>query len=167
MRTNWYGPLVCWCTDTPRGTFCTECPSTVYKLHCRITYIHTCSVCPILCIELTLRSGAVVDVMELRKELYYEFLHHNLAVYHLAMRVFQLRTSLASLQHLHILQDMLKDYALGEHLLLVGNQVGACAHTSSSTRCSECTIEWRGSTSVLPLPRVLGRTRLLIVSCNS
>ena len=136
----------------------------IVELH---TYVHTYSVRPILCIELPLRSGAVVDVMELRKELYYEFLHHNLAVYHLAMRVFQLRMSLASLQHLHILQDMLKDYALGEHLLLVGNQVGACTHTSSSTQCSECTIEWRGSTSVLPLPRVLGRTRLLIVSCNS
>lgn len=47
---------------------------------------------------------------------------------YVAMGVFQLRMSLASLQHLHILQDMLKDYALGEHLLLVGNQVGACTH---------------------------------------
>lgn len=26
-------------------------------------------------------------------------------------------------QHLRVMQDMLKDYALGEHLLLVGNQV--------------------------------------------
>ncbi len=62
------------------------------------------------------------------KELYYEFLHQNLAVDHLAIRAFQHRTSLASPQHLHILQDMLKDFALGEHLLLVGNQVGLHPH---------------------------------------
>ena len=27
-----------------------------------------------------------------------------------------------SLQHLHIMEEMLKDYTLGDHLLLVGNQ---------------------------------------------
>lgn len=29
---------------------------------------------------------------------------------------------LLTIQHLHIMEDMLKDYMLGEHLLLVGNQ---------------------------------------------
>lgn len=28
------------------------------------------------------------------------------------------------LQHLKVMEDMLKDFLLGEHLLLVGNQVG-------------------------------------------
>ena len=27
------------------------------------------------------------------------------------------------MQHLNVMEDMLKDYVLGEHLLLVGNQV--------------------------------------------
>lgn len=29
-----------------------------------------------------------------------------------------------SLQHMMVMEDMLKDFLLGEHLLLVGNQVG-------------------------------------------
>ena len=37
------------------------------------------------------------------------------------------------LQHLHILEDMLKDFSLGEHLLLVGNQVCGIREVSAGT----------------------------------
>ena len=47
-----------------------------------------------------------------------------LMVYFLTRLLGSCKYFLVSFQHLHILQDMLKDYALGEHLLLVGNQVG-------------------------------------------
>lgn len=54
-----------------------------------------------------------------------DFLDHNLILPFLVVRSCNcVRMSLVSSQHLHILQDMLKDFALGEHLLLVGNQVG-------------------------------------------
>lgn len=34
-----------------------------------------------------------------------------------------LKFKLESLQHMKVMEDMLKDFLLGEHLLLVGNQV--------------------------------------------
>ena len=36
-----------------------------------------------------------------------------------------------SLQHMMVMEDMLKDFQLGEHLLLVGNQVSEIYHRES------------------------------------
>lgn len=49
-----------------------------------------------------------------------------------------------SVQHMMVMEDMLKDFLLGEHLLLVGNQVGntwsllALLHLSSTPSGQVC-----------------------------